>query len=150
MAARRKGRKTRTRRRKSAPINILNLAEAYVMGSAITTGMFGTSLANFATQGWLTEKTPSTAMGAGNSWSLSASELLKSAFGDDSHMSSQWRSMGGVPAAIKKNLQDNGGKAVMTLLFAPIAFRAVKRVARKPLSMSNKLLKDVTGNTVKI
>jgi len=150
MARRNGRRKSAPRKRRSATINVLNLAEAYVVGSAITQGMFGTTLANFATQGWLTDKTSGSAMGAGNSWTLSASELIKSAFGDDSHMSSQWQGKGGVPAAIRKNLADNGGKAVMTVLLAPFAFRTLKRVARKPINMSNKLLKDVTGNAVKI
>ena len=86
-------------------------------------------------------------MGSGNSWTLSANELIKSAMGDDSHMSSQWQGMGGVGAAVRHNLKANGGRAVATLIFVPMIFRGVKRLARKPINMVNRML---PGGTVKL
>lgn len=152
MARRRtRTRKTQRRRQPKPMINVLNAVEAYVVGSAVTTGLFGTNLAKFATEGWLTERTPATQMGAGNSWTLSASELIQSAFGDDSHMSSQWQGMGGVPAAIKQNFINNGGKAVLTVLLAPALFKVGKTVARRPIAQMNKGIRSLgLGSTVKI
>ena len=139
MAAKRKS-KSRSRSRSPKSFNITNAAEAYILGSAVTQGLFGTTLFNFATEGWLRDKSPATAGGAGNSWSISASELLMSMAGDNSHMSTQWQGMGGVGAAIKKNLKDNGARSLMTLVFVPIAFRGVKRLAGKPIRMVNRVL----------
>jgi len=44
-------------------------------------------------------------------------------------------------AAVKKNLKDNGAQAVVTVIGAPIAAKLLKRVARKPISDMNKMLK---------
>jgi hypothetical protein len=145
MAARRKAKTTR--RRKAPSIGLIGLTESYVLGSAVTQGLFGTTLYNFATQGWLRANTPGAQMGAGNSWALSAQELLSSAMGDNSHMSSTFQSAGGVSAAIKHNLKANGGRAVATLIFVPMIFRGVKKLARKPITMVNKML---PGGTVKL
>jgi len=137
-----KSRKSKSRSRSRSPksFNITNAAEAYILGSAVTQGLFGTSLFNFATEGWLRDKTPAAQGGAGNSWSMSASELLMSMGGDNSHMSTQWQGMGGVGAAIKHNLKNNGARSVMTLIFVPMAFRGVKRLAGKPIRMVNRVL----------
>ena len=86
-------------------------------------------------------------MGSGNSWSLSANELVQSAMGNSSHMSSEWRGMGGVGAAVRYNLKANGGRALATLIFVPMIFRGVKRLARRPITMVNKML---PGGTVKL
>lgn len=149
--ARRRSRKTQRRRQPKPMINVLNAVEAYVVGSAVTTGLFGTNLAKFATEGWLTPKTPATQMGAGNSWSLSASELLQSVMGDPSHMAQNWQDMGGISASIKKNFEDNGGKAIATIILAPALFRVGKRVARRPINQMNRGLKSLgLGSTLKI
>ena len=141
MAARRKAKTTR--RRKAPSIGLIGLTESYVLGSAVTQGLFGTTLYNFATEGWLRDKTPGAQMGASNSWSLSASELISSAMGDNSHMLSG----DGLSAAIQKNLAEHGGRAVATLIFVPMIFRGVKKLARKPITMVNKML---PGGTVKL
>ena len=136
--------KPRTRRsRKAKSFGLVNAAENYILGSAVTQGLFGTTLYNFATEGWLRDKTPGAQMGASNSWSLSASELISSAMGDNSHMLSG----DGLSAAIQKNLAEHGGRAVATLIFVPMIFRGVKKLARKPITMVNKML---PGGTVKL
>ncbi len=145
MAARRKAKTPR--RRKASSIGIIGLTESYVLGSAVTQGLFGTTLYNFATEGWLRAKTPGAQMGAGNSWAWSASELIQSAMGNDTHMSTSFRNQGGVSAAIKHNLKANGGRAVATLIFVPMVFRGVKKLARKPITMVNQML---PGGTVKL
>lgn len=86
-------------------------------------------------------------MGAGNSWALSASELIQSAMGDPSHMSSSFQNAGGVGAAVKYNLKANGGRALATLIFVPMLFKGVKKLASRPINMVNKML---PGGTVKL
>lgn len=140
--------KPKTRRsRKAKSFGLVNAAENYILGSAVTQGLFGTTLYNFATEGWLRDKSPGAEMGSGNSWALSASELVSSAMGDDSHMSTQWRGMGGVGAAVKHNLKTNGGRAVATLIFVPMIFKGVKKLASRPIRMVNRML---PGGTVKL
>jgi hypothetical protein len=108
---------------------------------AMTKGLFGTSAVNFATQGWLTEATPAAQYGSGNSWSLSAVELLKSLTGDDSHMSNQWQGMGGTTAAIKHNLKQNGGMMIASLIGIPIVFKYGRKILGKSLIRpANRLL----------
>lgn len=149
--ARRRSRKTQRRRQPKPMINVLNAVEAYVVGSAVTTGLFGTNLAKFATEGWLTTSTPATAMGSGNSWTLSASELLKSIMGDNSHMSASWQGRGGVSEAIKFNFDKYGVRSIATVLLAPALFKAGKRVARRPLNQMNRGIKSLgLGSTLKI
>lgn len=152
MARRRTSRKKTTRRRTpKAMINVLNTAEGYIVASAVTQGLFGTNLIKFATEGWLTPKTSGSVMGAGNSWSLSAQELIMSLMGDNSHMAQNWQDMGGVTASIRKNLTDNGGKALATIVLAPVAFKAGKRIARNPIRQMNKGIKALgLASTIKI
>ena len=122
-------------------MNLGNTLQNYLVLDAMTKGFFGTTAFNFATEGWLTEKSPATGYGSGNSWSLSAVELLKSLTGDDSHMSSQWQGMGGVRAAIKKNLKDNGGMMVASLVTIPIMFKYGRKILGKSLIRpANRLL----------
>jgi len=140
--------KPKTRRsRKAKSFGLVNAAENYILGSAVTQGLFGTTLFNFATEGWLRPKTPGAQMGAGNSWTLSANELIQSAMGNDGHMASNWRDMGGVSAAVKHNLKANGGRAVATLIFVPMIFKGVKKLASRPIRMVNRML---PGGTVKL
>lgn len=102
--------------------------------------MFGTSALNFATQGWLTDKTKGDVYGAGNSWTLSAQEIISSLMGDDSHMSSSWQSKG-ISGTIKHNLKANGGMMVASLITIPIAFKYGRKVLSKPLIRpANRLL----------
>jgi hypothetical protein len=103
--------------------------------------MFGSSAINFATEGWLKDSSPATSYGSGNSWTLSAAELLKSAMGDDSHMSSAWQGRGGVTAAIKHNLKSNGGMMVASLIAYPIIFKYGRKILGKSLIRpANRLL----------
>jgi len=140
--------KPKTRRsRKAKSFGLVNAAENYILGSAITQGLFGTTLYNFATEGWLRTKTPGAQMGSSNSYSLSASELVSSAMGDSSHMSQEYQRGGGIGMAVKYNLQANGGRALATLIFVPMLFKGVKKLASRPINMVNRML---PGGTVKL
>ena len=107
----------------------------------MTKGFFGTSAVKFATEGWLTEKSSGAVYGSGNSWSLNMVELIQSLAGDNSHMASNWQQMGGVTASIKKNLKDNGGMMVASLIGIPIAFKYGRKILGKTLiNPTNRLL----------
>ena len=149
MAARR-GRKKTQRRRKKRGLNLVNTAQSYIVASAATRALFGTDLASFATQGWLTPKTAGQSnsdmslSGAGSSWSISASELVMGMFGQGFGQSgrSQWTNDAmGLSTAIKLNLQRNGARSLGTIIAVPIAFTIGKKLTASPRRDINKFLK---------
>jgi hypothetical protein len=143
MAAR-KGRKKTQRRRKKQGVNVLNVAQSYIVASAATQALFGTDLAAFATQGWPTPKTTGASGGAGNSWTLSASELLTGMVGQGFGMSgtAPWdNGSAGLRAAIMRNIQENGPRALGTMIITPIAFNVAKKLTSTPRRDINRFLK---------
>ena len=81
MARRRTTRKT-TRRRTTKPmINVLNTAEKLVVANAATRGIFGLPVDEFLLGGWTNIKSRGTGTlanpGFGNSWGITAQELLQ-------------------------------------------------------------------------
>lgn len=148
----RRSRKPATRRRRSRQgVNLLDAAQSLVIANATTQALFGTTLVNFATQGWLTQKTPGNVGGAGNSWTLSASEIFGGLTGGGFGQSGQGgytNDMAGLKKAIMRNLELNGGKSLATIVFAPVAFKVAKDLTKKPRSDANKLLKMTGLNTV--
>lgn len=150
MAARRRtSRKTPTRRRSAKPmVNVLKTAESLVLANAATQGLFGMNAVAFATEGWLRPMTSA----SNNSWELSAAEIVKGITGGSFGFGEQFISnSGGNPlmAAIKKNIQDNGAQAVGTMILAPIAFKAARRVLARPLiNPTNRLLKSSGLSTI--
>lgn len=135
--------KTSSTRRRRTPkkVNLGNALQNYLVLDAMTKGFFGTSAINFATEGWLRDRTSGADFGAGNSWTLSASELIQSALGDSSHMSSQWQGMGGVSASVKHNLKRNGAMMAFSLIAIPVAFKYGRKILGKSLIRpANRLL----------
>jgi len=144
MASRKRGRSTTRRRSKAPMINVLNLAEAVVVGNAVTKGIFGTSIVPFFTEGWTGNSSKTIA--TDNSWEISLAELFQPNQGRNLN-SAGMATLGG---AIQHNLRNNGGKMVATMILAPMAFRVGKKLAGKPINMMNKFLKPATGNMLKI
>jgi hypothetical protein len=125
-------------------VNVLNVAQSYIVASAATQALFGTDLAAFATQGWLTPKTPGVdgGTGAGNSWTLSASELVSGMLGQGFGMHPAWgNDSAGVRAAIMKNIRENGPRALGTMIVTPIAFNVAKKLTSTPRRDINRFLK---------
>jgi len=148
--ARRKARR-KTPRRRSSGINLVNAAQSIIIANAATEAMFGTTVAKFATEGWLTPKTPGSVSGAGNSWTISASELISGLAGMGYGQSGQagyTNDMAGLQLAIRKNLKNHGAKALATMIFVPVAFKVGKQLTSKPRRDLNKLLKMGGLNTV--
>jgi len=145
MARRRSNRKPR-RRSPKPMVNLLNLAEGFVVSNAATNALFGSDVIPFMTEGWLTKQTTAT----DNSWELSAAELFSGLTGGSFGISSKFGSSGSLQDALKYNLQRSGSH-VATMILAPIAFRVGKKVARQPINRLNRGIKALgLGSTIKI
>jgi len=142
---------SRTRKRKSAPrrrtkqgVNLINVAQSYVVASATTKALFGTNLMPFLTEGWLTPTTDAT----NNSWELSLYELGRGMLGGSFGQSAAFgNDAAGVLKAIKMNIKNNP-QAIATLVVAPAAFNVAKKLTARPRRDANKLLKMTGLNTV--
>ena len=135
--ARRKSRRKATKRRRSAKINLLNTAEALVLGGAFTQGVFGTALLPFLGEGWLMPITSA----SNNSWELTLNKLVRGAVpgGQDYgfHVGQGYT----VAGMVEKNLRNGGLRMLGTMIIVPIAFKGIKNLTRKPRSAANRMLK---------
>lgn len=129
----------------------MNAAQSLIIMNATTKALFGVGAVQFATQGWLTPKTTGAMGGAGNSWTLSASEILSGLTGGGFGQSGQGgytNDMAGLTKAIKRNLEVNGGQALATMIFVPAAFKVGKKLTSKPRADANRLLKMAGLNSL--
>jgi len=132
--------------RKSRAFNITNAAESLILANAGTMALFGTSLPKFALEGWLLPNTPGAQGGAGQSWTLSAAELVRGFIPGGQNFGQSgtppWTdNMAGLTTAVKHNLTTHGAKSLGTIIAVPVAFRVGKRLLRKPINASNKFLR---------
>ena len=141
-------RKKKVVRRRKSLISLIDVGTSIVVANATTRAFFGTNAWNFFTNGWFGR--PNT--GTGNSWTLSLNELVMGAIDPSTNygMSSQWQNMGGVGAAIQKNLKDNAVPSILTVALAPVVAKGIKRLARKPISDMNKYVFKPIGVGVKL
>ena len=136
--ARRKSRRKATKRRRSAKVNLLNTAEALVLGGAFTQGVFGTSLLPFLTEGWLM---PSTSA-SNNSWELTLNKLVRGAIpGGEGYGFDPRQKDFTVAGMVEGNLRRGGLRMLGTMILVPIAFKGIKNLTRKPRSAANRMLK---------
>jgi len=143
-------RQTTRRSRKKQPIKISTIAQQYIIANAITRGVAGTNLVPFLTEGWLRDKTAGSSMGAGNSWTFSAQEMIQGMVTGDFGMSSQWDNLG-IKAAFEKNLKENGWMMVATVIGTPILFKFGKKLLNKPIILpANRLLRSAGISEVKV
>lgn len=137
--ARRKSSKRRTRR--TTALSLTGLAESFVLGSAVTKGLFNTNLLEFVT-GTIDGKYNPGADGGQNITIPELIGLTKSGFNIQNIGGRYGKTFAtSFGDAVMTNLKSNGLQAVGTLLIAPIAFRFVRKVARKPISQANRILK---------
>jgi hypothetical protein len=143
--ARRKSSKRRVRR--TTAISLSGLAESYIMGSAVTKALTGNNLMEFATGVTSGTFNP----GADGGQRISLPELLgfrtsggKTIFTGDFLGQGHFgyaENRFNYASAIKHNFGRNGMTSIGTLVLTPIAFKMGRKLARKPISMANKLLK---------
>jgi hypothetical protein len=152
MARKNNKKKSNYRARKGA-IKVLGLAEAAVIANASTRFFFDTSAWEFFTKGWFDKgvKGGSTKTGAyGHTWELTLHELIMNPGGTWGGNATSLKNMGGLGGTIKRNMKANMA-AGATMLLAPVGFRFLRKVMRKPIRVSNKILADVAGkNVIKI
>jgi len=144
MAARKRKSK---QRRKKQPISMLNMAEAALMGNAITTGLFDAGLVDFFTGRMDGEFRA----GSDGGQRLTLPEIL--GFGQGG-FGGTYGSSGpqSIQEAIRFNFNNQGGgvNMIMQIITIPIAFKLTKKFARKPLNMANKGLRQLGIKEVKI
>ena len=134
--------KKKTRRtRRQQPVNLLKVGESALLANAITTGMFGTNLAEFLTgrvdgkfnpaaDGYATITLPELAGFSKSGFSLAR---IGGNYGGKAFME-----------GVKYNLARNGTQMASTLILAPIAFRVFGKLSAAPRRSANRLL-DMTG-----
>ena len=104
------------------------------------------SLVPWMFEGWLTPQTSA----SNNSVELSAAEIVQGLVPGGLGSGVQSDVFGGsMTAVIMDNVKQGIVPMTMTLVFAPIAFGMVKKLARRPLGMFNRLL-DKTGAPIKV
>ena len=137
-----RGKKSKTTRRRKSLTSLIDVGTSIVVANATSRAFFGTNVWEFFTAGWFGRPN------ASGSWALSLQELVNGAIGGESRsssvnaygMSTAFTGSGGnVMTAIQKNLKDNGGQAIATIVLAPVAAKLVKRLARKPIADMNRL-----------
>jgi hypothetical protein len=124
----------------------MNGLEAIIIGSAITQGAFKMSLVPWIAEGWLTPQTSH----SDNSDELSASEIVRGLVpGGGGHGMSGDYAAQGMGRTIMDNMRTGMPMMLGTLIIAPIGFKMVKKLARRPIGMFNKLLSN-TGAPIKV
>lgn len=96
--------------------------------NALTQGLFDTNLKTFAGFGSTKQYD--------NSWELTATELLGGIFGTNMGMAKEYDLM----KAIRYNLKRNGGMMLAQIIGIPIAFKYGRKLMKKPIAMTNKLI----------
>ena len=151
MAKRKSSRKMTRRRSRASGLNVVNAAQSLIIANATTKALFGVGAVQFATQGWLTPKTTGAMGGAGNSWTLSATELFQGLTGAGFSQSgtAPWTDdVDGVKNAITHNLRKNGGQAIAAMIFVPAAFKLGKKLTTAPRRDLNRILKSTGLSSV--
>ena len=156
--------KSKTPRRKDKAVSLTGLAEALMLANVGTRAAFGLSAWDWATDGW-TANSAGKAHGAGQ---LSLHELIYGNYsgittvgmaGGSGYGSGGSGSMapivggGNTPAPsllstpnmdiVTENIKNNWLPAVIQGVAIPVGFKLGKRFLRKPITMGNKLFKQI-------
>ena len=127
-------------------ISLIDVGTSLVVANATTQAFFGTNAWEFFTAGWFGRPN------AKNSWRLSLNELVMGAIdpSTQSGMTSSYAASSGISGAIQKNIRENGAQSLATIVLAPVAAKAIKRLARKPIGDMNRMIMKPLGVGVKI
>jgi len=134
-----------TRRRRTKPkTNLTNLAVSGLVANSITEGLFRSNIVDFVTG----RMDGAYKAGADGSLRLTLPELLgisgRGGFGGT------YASGYDLQSALKKNISDNGGKMLASVILIPMVAKVVTKVIRKPIILPvNRMLKT-TGLDVKV
>ena len=120
----------------------MNVAESILLANAVSSGMFNSSILEFAT-GRFDGKYN---IGADGGSRISLPEIMK--FG--SGASSAYGSHNTLGGAVKFNLERQGAMMAAQLIGIPIAFRIGSKLLKKPRRQANQLLKQIGMTEVKL
>ena len=139
-----------TRRRRQKSFNVLKAGETALIANAAVRGLFGVNLPTF-----LTGKDIAGGFnnGANNSWEITVPELFDMLTGGTGNIATNFGFEGrtGLPAAIRKNIKDNGFDALVQMALIPVMFNVGRKVLRKPLlNPTNRALKSIGIKEVKV
>lgn len=145
--------KRKSTRRTRNYISLGGLAETYIIGSAGTKLFFGTDLVGFLTG--VTHGSSAAKGGRGffpnedGASRISLVELLGfSQHGwSASNVGGNYGAGGSFTKAVTDNVSANLIPSAMTMILTPIAFKFGRRLMRKPITMTNRLLK---GSGIKV
>ena len=133
-------RKTKSRRRRNTAISILGVAESYLLLNAATEWFFNVNPKEFL----LGSGSPKFFAPASGARSISLGEI----FDFDAHKGNTTITL---TEQITENAQKNFAKGFGAMVLIPIFFKAGKALARRPIRMSNRMLKQAgVAGTVKI
>mgnify|MGYP003658435840 CR=1 FL=1 len=150
--ARKSGRFQKTKRRTSRKksFNVGKAAETALVANAAINGLFAVNLPTFVTGknilgGFGGDNYPD----SNNSWEITLPELGNILMGGTGGVNKSF--VGGFPAAIRKNIRDNGFSSIVQMLLIPAAFSVGRKVLAKPLiNPTNRMLKQVGLKEVKL
>jgi len=129
----------------------MKAAETALVANAAIGGLFGTNLPTFITGKNLAGGFGSN--GNNNSWEITLPELGNLIMGGSGGIASSFTQDGrtGLPAAIRKNIKDNGFDSLVQMALIPVGFNVARKVLRKPLlNPTNRALKSIGITEVKL
>ena len=136
--AKRRGRVTTPRRRKSKAINLLNLGESLIIGNIVSESFFEMNLWDFFTAGTFVNDDPWTGQGEQK---ISFRELIQcpnSATTDSTKVTASRFDV------IKQNLKDNGLMMIGGLAITKVGSKVLRKQLRPTLNQVNNMI-DFAG-----
>ena len=136
--AKRRGRVTTPRRRKSQAINLLNLGESLIIGNIVSESFFEMNLWDFFTAGTFVNDDPWTGQGEQK---ISFRELIQwpnSATTDSTKVTASRFDV------IKQNLKDNGLMMIGGLAITKVGSKVLRKQLRPTLNQVNNMI-DFAG-----
>tara|TARA_R110002012_G_scaffold293823_1_gene489659 strand:- start:310 stop:747 length:438 start_codon:yes stop_codon:yes gene_type:complete len=144
--ARRRSRKTRTRRRKSG-VSLIGVAETVMLANAATQTLFNTNAYNFVAGG--------SGFGAGNEITLrelfDPKQAVALQASNPMTGSGGGMQMAGTFSVIQSNLKSNWITGAAQMVLIPIGFKAVRSIGSPAIRKMNALLRKTgIASTVKV
>lgn len=123
--ARRRTTTTKRRTRRKTKLNVMNSAQALVLASIYTRGVFNVNIPTFLGL----RKDFSGGMTAGNnSNEITLGEIFNAAMGGSGGQSASYaQAHGGITGTLVKNAKENGREMIVATVAVPIAFKLAKK-----------------------
>jgi len=146
--AKRRG-KAKARRRTNKSINLLNVAESFVLANVVTEGLFKTNLKDFI----MGTRDGKYVAGFDGGTRLTLPEILgigKNVALGGNYGSSPQAGFENFTSTVWSNAKLNAETMIPSLILIPIGFTIVKKMTSKPRAQANRLLKNVGLKEVRV